>query len=130
MSHDSRELRIILPTRPAIIESFTYAAVGAYFDIGVESAALSKKLLGNTQKNWLSAATHKDAKDVARATSAFVNASYRDIAENAVAVARIWSRFIREVLIGGFNVHSTEEPAWPLLSNLLSSDPKRFRSSS
>jgi len=102
MSHDSRELRIILPTRPAIIESFTYAAVGAYFDIGVESAALSKKLLGNTQKMWLSAATHKDAKDVARATSAFVNASYRDIAENAVAVARIWSRFIREALIGGF----------------------------
>ena len=102
MFHDSRELRIILPTRPTIIESSTRAAVGAYFNIGVESAVLSTKLLGNTQKIWLSAATHKDAKDVARATSAFVNASYRDIAENAVAVARIGSRFIREVLIGGF----------------------------
>jgi hypothetical protein len=102
MFHDSQELRIILPTRPTIIESSTCAAVGAYFNIGVESAALWSKLLGNAQKILLSAATHKDAKDVARATSAFVNASYRDIAENAVAVARIWSRFIREALIGGF----------------------------
>ena len=59
-------------------------------------------MLGNTQKMWLSAATHKDAKDVARATSAFVNASYRDIAENAVAVASIWRRFIHEALSGDF----------------------------
>ena len=95
MFHDSRELGTILSTR--------CAAVGAYFDIGVESAALSKKLLGNTQKMWLSAATHKDAKDVARATSAFVNASYRDIAENADAVARIWRRFICEALSGDFD---------------------------
>jgi hypothetical protein len=102
MFHDSREMRTILSMRPTIIESSTCAAVGAYFNIGAESAALSKKLLGNTQKIWLSAATHKDAKDVARATSAFVNTSYRDIAENAVAVARIWSRFIHEALIGGF----------------------------
>jgi hypothetical protein len=102
MFHDSRELRTILPTRPTIIESSTRAAVGAYFNIGVESAVLSTKLLGNTQKIWLSAATHKDAKDVAQATSAFVNASYRDIAENAVAVARIWSRFTSEAWIGGF----------------------------
>jgi hypothetical protein len=97
MFHDNQELRTILSTRPTIIELSTCAAVRAYFNIGVESAALSKKLLGNTQKIWFSAATHKDAKDVARATSAFVNASYRDIAENAVTVARIWSRFIREV---------------------------------
>ena len=102
MFHDSRELRTILSTRPTIIESSTCAAVGAYFNIGVESTALSKKLLGNTQKMWLSAATHKDAKDVARATSAFVNASYRDIAENAVAVANIWRRFIHEALSGDF----------------------------
>jgi hypothetical protein len=102
MFHDSWEMRTILPMRPTIIESSTCAAVGAYFNIGVESAALSKKLLGNTQKIWLSTATHKDAKDVARATSAFVYTSYRDIAENAVAVARIWSQFIREALIGGF----------------------------
>ena len=93
MFHDNRELRTILSTRPTIIESSTYAAVGAYFNIGSESAALSKKLLGNTEKMWLNAATHKDAKDIARGTSAFVNASYRDIAENAVVVARIWSRF-------------------------------------
>jgi hypothetical protein len=98
MFHDNRELRTILSTQPAITESSTCGAVGAYFNIGVESAALSKKLLGNTQKMWLNAATHKDAKDVARATSAFVNASYRDIAENAVAIARIWRRFIHAAL--------------------------------
>ena len=60
MFHDSRELRTILSTRPTIIESSTCAALGAYFNIGVELAALSKKLLGTTQKMWLSAATHAD----------------------------------------------------------------------
>ncbi len=102
MFHDSRELRTILSTRRTIIESSTCAAVEAYFNIGVETAALVETLLGNTQKIWLSAATHKDAKDVARATSAFVNASYRDIAESADAIARVWRRFIREALSGDF----------------------------
>ena len=46
----------------------------------------------------VSAATNKDARDVSRTMSAFLNASYRDVGENAEAVSRIWRRYSRETV--------------------------------
>jgi hypothetical protein len=45
---------------------------------------------------WLSAATYEDAKNASGRTAEIVNASYRDVSENAEAMVRIWRRFIRE----------------------------------
>jgi hypothetical protein len=98
MFHDSREVKAIASGPPAIGGSTMLAAIEAYCSIGVESAIVSKRLIDNTEKLWLSAATYKDAKDACRATAAFVNSSYRDVSENAVAMVRIWRRFIREAL--------------------------------
>ena len=90
MFHDVRELKALGSKRqpPAA------AAFEAFCSIGVESAVLSGRLFDNTQKLCRSAATHKDAKDVSRTLGAFVNASYRDIAQNAEAVLGIWARFL------------------------------------
>ncbi len=98
MFHDSKEMKAIAPSRPAIGENSAAVAIDAFFSIGVESMVLSRKLLDNTQKLCLSALTHKDAKDVGRTMAAFVNASYRDISQNAEAVRGIWQRFVRDVL--------------------------------
>ena len=95
MFHNSEELKAVAPSR-ATGESPAAAAIAAYFSIGVESAALARKLFDNTQKFCLSAVTHKDAKDASRTMAAFVNASYRDISQNAEAVLGIWSRFVRD----------------------------------
>ncbi len=98
MIHDSRELKEIASRPPAIGNSSADAAIVAFYDIGVESVVLSKKLFDNTQKMLFSAATHKDAKDVGRTMSAFVNSSYRDVAGNAEAVLEIWRRYFRDAL--------------------------------
>jgi hypothetical protein len=94
MFHDARQLRAAGSRRPADGQSQAIAAVEAFCSIGVESAVLSRRLFDNTQKLCHSAAMHKDAKDVSRTLGAFVNASYRDIAQNAEAVLGIWGRFL------------------------------------
>ena len=95
MFHDSRELKAVAARRPAIGEASAVAAFEGFCSIGVESALLSRRLLDNTRKLCLSAAANKDAKDVSRAMAAFVNASYRDISQNAEAVSKIWRRLLR-----------------------------------
>jgi len=98
MIQNSGELKEIASRRPAIRKYSAIVAIDAFCEIGVESVVLSKKLFDNTQKMVLSAATHKDAKDVGRTMSAFVNSSYRDIADNANAVLEIWRRFFHDAL--------------------------------
>lgn len=95
MFHNREQLKAIASTRSAIGAFPAAAAIEAFVDVGVESASLARKLFDNTQKFCLDAATHKDAKDASRTMAAFVNASYRDIAQNAEAVLGIWGRFIR-----------------------------------
>ena len=90
MIHDTGELSRMAAREPSTV------AMNALRDIGVESVILSKKLFDNTQKMLLSAATHKDAKDVSRTMSAFVNSSIRDFSENVEAVCGIWMRFFRD----------------------------------
>ncbi len=55
-------------------------------------------MFDNTQDMLFSAATNQDANDVSRTMSAFVNASYREMAGNAEAVSRIWRRYFRETV--------------------------------
>jgi hypothetical protein len=96
MFHNRGDLKAIASSRLTNGDS-PGAAVEAFLSIGLESAALAQKLFANTQKLCFSAATHKDAKDATRTMAAFVNASYRDISQNAEAVLGIWTRFVREV---------------------------------
>jgi hypothetical protein len=98
MFHDNKELKAIASRQPAMGEHSAEAAIDALFKIGEESLVLSKKLLDNTQKLCLSAATHKDAKDASRTMAAYVNASYRDISQNAEAVLGIWRRLVQHLL--------------------------------
>jgi hypothetical protein len=72
------------------------ATANALRDVGQESHLLWDRMVDNTEHMLFSAATNKDAKDVSRTMSAFVNASYRAVVENAKAVSRIWRRYSRE----------------------------------
>jgi hypothetical protein len=83
-------MRTVASRSPAIGDSSAVAGVEAFRLLCFESAVLSMKLLYNTQKLWLSAATNKDAKDVSRTMAAFVNATYRDISQSADAVLANW----------------------------------------
>jgi hypothetical protein len=96
--HNSKEMNANASKSPAIGVSSAIAAIDAFGSLCLEHAVLSKRLFDNTQKLWLSAATHKDAKDASRTMAAFVNASYRDISQNADAVLGIWRRFVRDAL--------------------------------
>jgi hypothetical protein len=72
------------------------ATAHALRDVAIETAELSRKLFDNSQRLLIGAATNKDAKDVCRTMSAFLNASYRDLDENAESISRIWRRYFRE----------------------------------
>ena len=74
------------------------ATGNALRDVGNESLILWERMFYNTQDMLFSAATNKDASDVCRTMSAFLNASYRDMGENAEAVSRIWRRYTRETV--------------------------------
>ncbi|HME86590.1 MAG TPA: hypothetical protein VKG91_19105 [Roseiarcus sp.] len=67
-------------------------------DVANESHILWDRMFDNTQDMLFSAATNQDANDVSRTMSAFVNASYREMAGNAEAVSRIWRRYFRETV--------------------------------
>jgi len=72
------------------------ATARALRDVGIETAELSRKLFDNSHRLFMGASTNKDAKDVCRTMSAFLNASYRDLDENAESVSRIWRHYFRE----------------------------------
>lgn len=74
------------------------ATANALRDVGNESLILWDRMLDNTQHMLFSAAVLKDAKDVSRTMSTFVNASYRDVVENAEAISRIWRRYSRDAV--------------------------------
>jgi hypothetical protein len=74
------------------------ATANALRDVGNSSLILLDRMLDNTQHMLFSAATNKDAKDVSRTMSAFLNASYRDVAQNAVAVSSIWLRYSHDAV--------------------------------
>ncbi len=95
MFHD-REMQAIATRIRPVAEISVLAAVDALCKVGVESAALTGKLIDNTHKLCLGAQAHKDAKDASRTMAAFVNASYRDLSQNAEAVFDIWTRFVCE----------------------------------
>jgi hypothetical protein len=71
-------------------------AAQALCDLGVEQANLSKKLCDNTRAMLLSAAADKDAGEVGRTLSVFVDCVARDLSENAETMSRIWRRYLRE----------------------------------
>jgi len=72
------------------------ATAHALRDVGIETAELSKKMFDNSQKLILGASTNRDAIDVCRTMSAFLQAAYRDLDENAENVSRIWRRYFRQ----------------------------------
>jgi hypothetical protein len=89
-------LRGIESDRRETSRTSAIAASNAFRDAAIESIVLTGKLFDNTHTMWRSAATNKDAKDVSRTLSAYLNASYRDLAENAETVSRIWRRYFRQ----------------------------------
>jgi|SRR5271165_1364451 len=86
MIHDSEQLKVIGLGHQGPDRIIVKATANALRDVGNESLIL------------FSAATNKDASDVCRTMSAFLNASYRDMGENAEAVSRIWRRYTRETV--------------------------------
>ena len=90
------------------------AAAHVLRDVGIETAELSKKMFDNSQKLFLGAATNKDAKDVCRTMSAFLNASYRDFDQNAETISRIWRRYFREAAARAASAPITPAPFEPV----------------
>jgi hypothetical protein len=98
MFHYSKPLRLIGWGHQGPDRIIAKATANALRDVGNESLILWDRMLDNTQRMMFSAATNKDAKDVGRTMSAFLNASYRDVGQNAEAVSRIWRRYSREAV--------------------------------
>lgn len=98
MIHYSKHLRVVGWGHHGPDRIIMKATANALRDVGNESHLLWDRILDNTQHMLFSAATNKDAKDVARTMSAFLNASYRDVAQNAEAVSRIWRRYSHEAV--------------------------------
>ncbi len=98
MFHYSKQLRVIGWGHQGPDRVVVKATANALRDVGNESLILWDRMLDNTQHMLFSAATHKDANDVSRTVSTFVNASYRDVVENAEAISRIWRRYSRDAV--------------------------------
>jgi hypothetical protein len=98
MFHDIKEIKTVASRSLAIGGSSAVDGVEAFRLLCLESAVLSMRLLDNTQRLWLGAATNKDAKDVSRAMAAFLNATYRDVSRNGDAVLAIWRGFVRDAV--------------------------------
>ena len=96
MIENSSQLREIAWGRLDPHRVSAIAAAHALRDVGIETAELTRKMFDNSQKLILGAATNKDAKDVCRTMSAFLNAAYRDLDQNAETVSRIWRRYFRD----------------------------------
>ncbi len=97
MFNYSKQLRVVGSDYQGPDRMILKATGNALRDVANESLFLWDRMLDNTQHVLSRAATNKDAKDVSRAMSAFINASYRDVSQNAEAVSRIWRRYSREV---------------------------------
>jgi N-glycosylase/DNA lyase len=76
-------------------------------EIGIETVKLTTKLVHNTHKMMLSAATNKDVRDVCRTLSAYMDVTYRDVSENAEAITRIWWKYMRETVVRDASAHAT-----------------------
>ena len=95
MIHDSEQLKVIGWGHQGPDRIIVKATANALRDVANESHVLWDRIFDNTQDMLSSAATNKD---VSQTMSAFVDASYRDMAENAEAVSRIWRRYFRETV--------------------------------
>jgi hypothetical protein len=98
MLNYSKQLRVIGWDHQGPDRIIVKATANALRDVGNESLVLWDRMLDNTQRMLFSAATHKDANDVSRTMSTFVNASYQDVIENAEAISRIWRRYSRDAV--------------------------------
>lgn len=98
MFHYSKQLSVIGWGHKGPDRTILKATANALRDVGNESLILWDRMLDNTQHMLFTAASNKDAKDVSRTMSAFLYASYRDVAQNAEAVSRIWRRYSREAV--------------------------------
>ncbi len=107
--HDSKPLRVAGWDHHGPDRMLTKATANALRDAGNESLVLWDRMLDNAEAVLFSAGSHKDATDVCRTMSAFLNASYRDFGENAEAVSRIWRRYFREA---GARIATAPVPAF------------------
>ncbi len=98
MFHYSKPLSLIGWGHHGPDRTILKATSNALRDVGNESLILWDRMLDNTQHMLFSTATNKDAHDVSRTMSAFLDASYRDVVLNAEAVSRIWRRYSREAV--------------------------------
>jgi hypothetical protein len=96
MFHHSKSLRVVGWDHHGPDQILARATADALREVGNESLVLWDRMLDNTEAMLSNAGTHKDATDVCQTMSAFLNASYRDVGENAEAVSRIWRRYFRE----------------------------------
>ena len=90
----------------------TIASANTFHEVGIETLKLTTKLVHSTHKMLLSAATNKDARDVRRTMSAYMNATYRDVNENAEAVSRIWWKYMCETVLRDGPAQATPIPSW------------------
>lgn len=98
MINYSKQLRVFGWSHHGPDRIIMRATANALREVGHESHILWDRMVDNTQSMLFSAATNKDAKDVSRTMSVFLNASYRDVAQNAEAVSRIWRWYSREAV--------------------------------
>ena len=94
----SKQLRVVGSNYKGPDRMILKATANALRDVANKSLILWDRMLDNTQHALSRAASNKDAKDVSRTMSAFLNASYRDVGQNAEAVSSIWRRYSREVV--------------------------------
>ena len=98
MFNYSKQLRVVGSDYQGPDRVILKATANALSDVANESLILWDRMLDNTQHVLSRAATNKNAKDASQTMSAFLNASYRDVGQNAEAVSRIWRRYSREVV--------------------------------
>ncbi len=98
MLHDSRQLTEIVSDCVGYDRFLAIATSNALREVGIQSLILWETMFYNTQNMLFSAATDKDAGDVCRTMSAYLEASHRDMGENAEALSRIWRRYCRDVV--------------------------------
>lgn len=98
MIHDSRQLTEIVSDRMGYDRFLAIATSNALREVGIQSLILWERMFYNTQNMLFGAATNKDAVDVCRAVSTYLETSHRDMGENAEVVSRIWRRYCREAV--------------------------------
>lgn len=75
-----------------------FEAAHAWCDVGVEQARLSTKLCDDTRLLLLRATADRNAEELGRTVSDFVNSTTRDLSQTAEAVSRIWRSYLRDAV--------------------------------